>query len=202
MSKPVRITLYKWAGTWGPFTVRIPCGECSLTEDVIRDCAGKELRGINVEIREYEWLSHWWKPLLRGGWHAPIVLVENRVVSQGIALNRGVLTQAVIEAGISQQPVVGTRIFGKDTCPHCARAKQLLADAGIEAHYHDVIEDTRSLYEMIARVKPIIGDKTPVTLPQIWMHGTYIGGADALQTHLQGLAQTSGQARQATAAAS
>ena len=37
------------------------------------------------------------------------------------------------------------------------------------------------LYEMLARVKPIIGPKTPVTVPQIWIDGTYVGGADALK---------------------
>ena len=181
---PVRITLYRWAGAWGPFKVKIPCGECTLTEDVIRDCAQKDLAGIHVEMREFDWLSHWWKPLMKGGWHAPIVLVNDKVISQGIALNRGVLTQAVIEAGISQMPLEGSHIFGKDTCGHCDRAKALFDASGIQGSYRNVIEDTRALYEMIARVKPIIGEKTPVTLPQIWLDGEYIGGADALAAHL------------------
>lgn len=184
MSSPVKITLYRWAGSWGPFKVKIPCGECSLTEDVIRDCVQKDLAGIEVEIEEIEWLSHWWKPLMRGGWHAPIVLVNDRVVSQGIALNRGVLTQAVIDAGISQVPIEGSHIFGKDTCPHCDRAKAMLDKTGIKGRYRNVIKDTRDLYELIARIKPIIGEKTPVTLPQIWLDGEYIGGADALEAHL------------------
>ena len=38
----------------------------------------------------------------------------------------------------------------------------------------------RGLYDMLARVKPIIGPKTPVTVPQIWINGKYVGGADAL----------------------
>jgi len=29
--KPVQILLYRWAGKWGPFKVKIPCGECTLT---------------------------------------------------------------------------------------------------------------------------------------------------------------------------
>ena len=36
------------------------------------------------------------------------------------------------------------------------------------------------MYEMISRVKPIIGEKTPVTVPQIWLEGEYVGGADQL----------------------
>lgn len=185
LNRPVQITLFRWAGSWGPFNIKIPCGECSLTEDVIRDCAEKELEGFDIEISEYDWLSNWWKPLLRGGWHAPIVLVNDRVISQGIALNRGLLTQAVIEAGITQMPLADSHIFGKDACAHCRRAKEMFANAGIHGEYHNVIEDTGALYEMIARVKPIIGEKTPVTLPQIWLAGQYIGGADALESHLE-----------------
>ncbi|MEL7487655.1 MAG: hypothetical protein AAGJ87_10635, partial [Pseudomonadota bacterium] len=39
-------------------------------------------------------------------------------------------------------------------------------------------------YEMLARVKPIIGEETPVTTPQIWLDGAYIGGADELGAKL------------------
>ena len=33
---------------------------------------------------------------------------------------------------------------------------------------------------MIGRVKPIVGPKTPITVPQIWIDGKYVGGADEL----------------------
>ncbi|MCA2493314.1 glutaredoxin, partial [Vibrio sp. 2175-1] len=26
MTQPIKITLYRWAGSWGPFKVNIPCG--------------------------------------------------------------------------------------------------------------------------------------------------------------------------------
>ncbi len=32
--QPVKIQLSLWAGAWGPFKIKIPCGECSLTRDV------------------------------------------------------------------------------------------------------------------------------------------------------------------------
>ena len=34
---------------------------------------------------------------------------------------------------------------------------------------------------MIGRVKPIVGPKTPITVPQIWIDGSYVGGADELE---------------------
>ena len=74
----------------------------------------------------------------------------------------------------------GNRLFGKATCPHCVRAKGYLEEAGIDYAYHDVVREPGALYEMLARVKPIVGPKTPITVPQIWIDGAYVGGADAL----------------------
>ncbi len=179
-ASPVAVTLYRWAGAWGPFRVKIPCGECSLTLDVIQDTMAHELDGIPVAVGIHDWLSEWWRPLPKGGWHAPIVLVEGRLVSQGHALNRGVLTEAVIDAWARRSAPAGNHLFGKETCPHCVRAKSYLADGGIDYAYHDVVRDPRALYEMLARVKPIVGPKTPITVPQIWLDGAYVGGADML----------------------
>ncbi len=178
---PVKVTLYRWAGSWGPFKVSIPCGECSLTVDVIKDTFETELAGIPVELEIHDWLSNWWKPLFRGGWHAPIVMVEGKVVSQGHALNRGLLTEAIIAAHVQRSSRTGSHIFGKELCPHCVRAKAYLNNANIEHTYHDVVKEPRALYEMLGRVKPIVGPKTPITVPQIWIDGEYVGGADELE---------------------
>ena len=149
--------------------------------DIIQDCIDTDLAGIQVELDMRDWLTEWWKPLPKGGWHAPIVLVNGKIVSQGAALNRGVLTQSVIEEAVSAIPIQGNHVFGKATCPHCVRAKGYLDQAGVEYQYHDVVKDPRPLYEMLGRVKPIIGPKTPVTVPQIWLDGRYVGGADELK---------------------
>ncbi len=178
---PVKISLYRWAGKWGPFKVSIPCGECALTTDVIQDTLANELDGIHVTLETHDWLSQWWKPLRHGGWHAPIVIVEGRLVSQGHALNRGLLTEAVIAAHVQRTERPGNHVFGKETCPHCTRAKDYLKNANLDYQYHDVVREPRALYEMIGRVKPIVGPKTPITVPQIWIQGSYVGGADELE---------------------
>lgn len=185
MNETVNITVFRWAGAWGPFTVKIPCGECSLTKDIIQDCIDTDLEGIAVELELRNWLSEWWKPLPKGGWHAPIVLVNGKLISQGAALNRGALTQAVIEEATAYTPIQGNHIYGKSNCPHCVRSKGYLEQAGLAYEYHDVVKEPRSLYEMLARVKPIIGPKTPVTVPQIWIDGHYVGGADELKQLLK-----------------
>lgn len=99
----------------------------------------KELQGIPTVLDMRDWLSEWWKPLLKGGWHAPIVMVEGGIIGQGSALNRGVLTQAVIERHARRSAVSGNHVFGKASCPHCKRARGYLDKAGIAHEYRDVI---------------------------------------------------------------
>lgn len=185
--EPVKIEIFRWAGQWGPFRIKTPCGECALTLDVVRDTLQNELRGVPAAIEVREWLSEWWRPLrffpLRG-WHAPIVRVEGEIISEGEALNRGILTQKVIDAHAGRQPIEGVHLFGKESCPHCVRAKGYFERAGIAFTYHDVVGESRALYEMLARVKPLVSHSTPITVPQIWIDGEYIGGADKLARKL------------------
>ncbi|MGR5251758.1 glutaredoxin family protein [Vibrio astriarenae] len=184
MTSPIKITLYRWAGSWGPFKVSIPCGECTLTKDILQDTFETELDGIPIELEVRDWLSHWWEPLKAGGWHAPIIMVEGKIISQGEALNRGVLVQSVIAEWTKRDEIQGNVVFGKATCPYCVKAKKALDKAGIEYTYHDVVKDSAALYRMIPEVKAIIGEKTPVTVPQIWLDGQYIGGYDNLEKHI------------------
>ena len=44
-----------------------------------------------------------------------------------------------------------------------------------------MVKEPRALYEMLGRVKPIVGPKTPITVPQIWVDGSHVGGADELE---------------------
>lgn len=181
MDERVKITVFKWAGSFGPFRIKIPCGECALTRDVIEDTVKCELAGIPVDLDIRDWLSEWWRPLVKGGWHAPIVMVDGRVISQGAALNRGVLVQAVIEGHVKRSKITGNHLFGKEGCPYCERSKGYLKEAGIEYEYHNVISSSKDLYEMLARVKPYIPAKTPITVPQIWIDGKYVGGSTELE---------------------
>lgn len=183
-SQPIEILVYRWAGKWGPFKVNIPCGECTLTGDIIRDTIENELAGIPVRFETLDWLSNWWKPVLKGGWHAPIVLVNGKIIAQGAALNRGVLAEAVVKEYVAQSAITGNHVFGKDRCGHCVRAKEMLDRAGVSYTYHDVIKNPRAVYEMVPRAKAEIGGKTPVTTPQVWIDGKYVGGADALEAML------------------
>ncbi|WP_117232474.1 glutaredoxin domain-containing protein [Vibrio maerlii] len=185
MTKPIKVTLYRWAGAWGPFKVNIPCGECTLTKDIIKDTFENELADVKVELEVKDWLSHWWEPLAKGAWHAPILMVEGKVISQGEALNRGVLVQSIIQEWTKRDTMKGNVVYGKATCPYCVKAKKLLDEAGIPYEYHDVVKESAALYRMIPEVKAHIGLKTPVTVPQIWLNDQYVGGADNLEKWLE-----------------
>ena len=179
--KPVKILLYRWGGQFGPFKVKIPCGECTLTKDVIEDTLKHELANAVVEVEIKDWLTNIIKAVFQGARHAPCVLVNGKVVFQGGALNRGLLAEIVMNEHVQHFPLEGTHIFGKENCSHCDRAKEDMGRLGIEYTYHDVVKNPGAMYEMIARVKPIVGPKTPVTTPQIWIDGTYVGGAQELR---------------------
>ncbi|MCC5858377.1 MAG: hypothetical protein JJT90_09495 [Ectothiorhodospiraceae bacterium] len=178
--RPVNVTFYRWAGAWGPFRVRTPCGECELTADVIASALTDELRDISVHVQVQDWLSAWWRPLVAGGWHAPIVLVDGRVVSQGRVLNRGVFQEAVVRAHARKVPIRGNHVYGKAGCTHCDRAMAYLDAARIRYQRHDVVREPVALYAMLERVKPLIPRHAPVAVPQIWIDGHHIGGAEAL----------------------
>jgi len=182
---PTKLTVYKWGGKKWPFKVKIPCGECSLTQDIVKDVLDNELVNAEVELEVKDWLSHLFQALRKGARHAPAILLDGKVISQGVAINRGTLSEAIMQRHVQHFPIEGTHIFGKDGCPFCVKAKALMDEVEIPYTYHDVVKNTGALYEMIARVKPIVGPKTPVTVPQIWIEGRYIGGYDQLVSHLQ-----------------
>ena len=177
---PAKLTVYKWGGKKWPFKVKIPCGECSLTQDIIRDVLENEASNAKVELEVKDWLSHLFEAVWKGARHAPAILLDDKVISQGVAVNRGILAEAIMQRHVQHFPIEGTHIFGKEGCPYCVEAKAAMDAAGIPYTYHDVVKNPGAMYEMIQRVKPIIGPKTPVTVPQIWIEGDYIGGYDQL----------------------
>lgn len=65
-------------------------------------------------------------------------------------------------------------IYTKFTCPYCARAKALLASKGVSFEEYDITMGGPKRDEMIERVPEA------KTVPQIFIHGTHVGGCDDL----------------------
>lgn len=68
-------------------------------------------------------------------------------------------------------------MFSRRGCPHCARAKGLLRDAGIE---FEALELNRGFTDRMLRA---VADST--SLPQVFINGEQIGGANDLEAWLE-----------------
>ena len=92
----VKITIYEWAGKKGPFKITSPCKECGVGIPLIKSLA-KEIdsgRGkVRVEVKP--WLDNFFEVLWKGGWHAPIILVNGKIFSQGIIPDATLLRKTI-----------------------------------------------------------------------------------------------------------
>lgn len=79
--KKIKITQYKWAGRKLFFEIRSSCNECDTTTAILKNIV-QEYDG-KVELEVKPWLNSAFSLLLKGGWHAPIVFIEDKIVSQG-----------------------------------------------------------------------------------------------------------------------
>jgi glutaredoxin 3 len=72
-------------------------------------------------------------------------------------------------------------VYTKTVCPHCVRAKGVLKNRNIE---YVEIDAPSNMEAMIERVTTASG-LPPRTVPQIFLDGEYIGGADDLEAHFK-----------------
>lgn len=179
----VTIIQYKWAGAWGPFRITTACGECSATEGVIRNVLEREFPGEDISFETRDWLSLWWEPLLSGGWHAPITMLNGKVISQGTVLDAGLLAYHIRKELVRDYsiPVGANIVFTKPDCPHCARVKGLLKNKGVAYEERDIIGNPLFAHQMFALTKKLFPRSKPVTTPQVWLKGAYVGGADEVE---------------------
>jgi glutaredoxin 3 len=65
-------------------------------------------------------------------------------------------------------------IYTKFGCPYCARAKQLLADKGVQYEEYEINSTAGKRDEMLER------SNGRHTVPQVFIDGRHIGGSDDL----------------------
>ncbi|QDJ97434.1 putative thioredoxin [Aeromonas phage D6] len=71
------------------------------------------------------------------------------------------------------------KVYGKDNCPYCVKAKELLEDKGIAFEYVDIKSsgiDTTQLSQLCGR--------QVTTVPQIFLDDEHVGGFDDLNARL------------------
>lgn len=175
------IKQYKWAGSWGPFTIKVPCGECSVSENIVQDVIDSEFSGEDILFEVLEWLPNWWRVIWRGGWHAPIITVDGKVVAQGKVIDRGLLAYHIRKALVRKTKITGSVVFSKPECRFCLRAKEILDRKGISYEDRNIIENPLYATQLFYLTKKFFPSNKPVTVPQVWIDGKYIGGSEEVE---------------------
>ncbi len=97
MRDPIKIAVFPWAGQKWFFRIDSQCAECDLTVVQVRSLVSAHPDWpLEVEIKP--WLRYLWESLRHGGWHAPVVMVDDRLLRQGTVPSRAELETAVRSA--------------------------------------------------------------------------------------------------------
>lgn len=94
---PIEIVIYRFTGNQGLF--RVPkkwCEECDLLVAMVKQTV-KELDLENQTKLEIKpWFLWWWQPLLTNlAWHAPILIINGELISQGIVPDKQALVKVL-----------------------------------------------------------------------------------------------------------
>jgi glutaredoxin len=162
--KRVNLVLYRYAGKFLFFRITERCSECDISYVVLQQLMTESLHGKPVSLRFVPWLDNWWRPIWRGGWHAPILTVNKRIFSQGVVpdvqklLHRiGLLLgdPSVEKAGVpltakTQKPRKSSKItvYHSPACPHCRKLLAYLEANSIDYTPYDVTKSESARQEI------------------------------------------------------
>lgn len=171
-STSVHIRYYRWAGRFLWFRIRTDCEECDLTRAVLDRLFDGPLRDKPVRLTVKPWLNNWWRILWRGAWHAPVVMLNGRVFSQGICPDVQALIRAVAHELCDDELAAraatytsktkaqhiddksgDTVVFFSPACPHCRQLRNYLDANGVVYTAHDVTASTDAYEELLRRTK-------------------------------------------------
>ncbi len=72
-----------------------------------------------------------------------------------------------------------TIVWSKDQCPYCVKAKRMLDSKGIRYEERNVSSGNWTKEQLLEAVP------NARSVPQIFLHGNYIGGCDALEKYFE-----------------
>ena len=98
MREKVLVTLYRFTGKQLFFTVpQKYCEECDLTIHLVKQIAS-EFGEDRVYVDVKPWFNYLPQALLKGAWHPPAVLVNGKLISQGVVPDAGKLRERITMA--------------------------------------------------------------------------------------------------------
>ena len=74
--REVNILYYRYAGSFWFLEITQRCEECDITYAILQQLISDVFNDYPVTLQVRPWLDNWHRALLRGAWHAPIVLVN------------------------------------------------------------------------------------------------------------------------------
>jgi glutaredoxin 3 len=72
-----------------------------------------------------------------------------------------------------------TVVWSKDNCPYCVKAKRMLDGKGIRYEERNISSGPWTKEQLLESAH------NARTVPQIFLHGNYIGGSDALEKYFE-----------------
>ncbi len=100
-TKPIEILIYRITGK--QFFFNVPdamCEECELTVGLTKKVllelgVGKGDTRVNLTVKP--WWEHSVEALSKGGWHAPVLMIDGKIFSQGVVPNKPKLKEYLEE---------------------------------------------------------------------------------------------------------
>jgi len=82
----IQITIYRFSGKQALFSIpKEWCEECDILISLVQDVVKELNLGDKVNLKIRPWFLWAWLPFFRYfAWHAPILIIDNKVISQGI----------------------------------------------------------------------------------------------------------------------
>ena len=155
-----------------------------MTYAILNQLLGSVFSDKPVSFQEFPWLDNWWRILWRGAWHAPIILLNGHVFSQGIVPDVKALIRAVgerlgdTELVARAETFTGKRqaragearvvVYTSPGCPHCRMLVGYLDANNVQYLKKDVTQSAGARQELKQLTRRLaipvvrIGEKTIV----------------------------------------
>ena len=97
-NREIKITIYRISGKQLFFNVDPAyCRECDMTVNVVERALG-ELAGVRAKLEVKPWINYLAVSIFRGGYHPPVLLVDGKIISQGVVPTREEVKKAILQA--------------------------------------------------------------------------------------------------------
>lgn len=99
---PIEVVIYRFTGSQGLFNVpKKWCEECDLLIDMVKKTISDLGLEEKTQLKIKPWFLWWWHPLLNYlAWHAPILIINGRLISQGVVPDKQTLTKVFLKLSL------------------------------------------------------------------------------------------------------